>query len=95
MACATTAFSADAEIALVEGFANVFAGLPDVLDEGFAFRSADHRRDLVGRCPFTATSEVGSTRQQDRPSRIISPFAARAPSGGATWLSPAAGYGHT
>src|SRR5581483_4799182 len=38
MACATTAFSADAEIALVEGFARVFGELPDALDEEFAFR---------------------------------------------------------
>jgi DNA-directed RNA polymerase specialized sigma24 family protein/anti-sigma regulatory factor (Ser/Thr protein kinase) len=38
MACATTAFSADAEIALVEGFARVFGALPEVLDEEFAFR---------------------------------------------------------
>ena len=38
MACATTAFSADAEIALVEGFARVFGALPDVLDEEFVFR---------------------------------------------------------
>jgi anti-sigma regulatory factor (Ser/Thr protein kinase)/DNA-directed RNA polymerase specialized sigma24 family protein len=38
MACATSAFSADAEIALVEGFARVFGALPDVLDEEFAFR---------------------------------------------------------
>ena len=38
MACATTAFSADAEIALVEGFARVFGALPAVLDEEFAFR---------------------------------------------------------
>lgn len=38
MACATTAFSTDAEIALVEGFARVFGALPDVLDEEFVFR---------------------------------------------------------
>ena len=38
MACATTAFSADAEIALVEGFARVFGALPEVLDEEFVFR---------------------------------------------------------
>src|SRR5437879_13694361 len=38
MACATTAFSADAEIALVEGFARVFGALPDVLDAEFVFR---------------------------------------------------------
>ena len=38
MASATTAFSADAEIALVEGFARVFSTLPEVLDEEFVFR---------------------------------------------------------
>ena len=38
MACATTAFSADAEIALVEGFARVFGALPEVLDDDFVFR---------------------------------------------------------
>ena len=38
MASATTAFSADAEIALVEGFARVFSTLPEALDEEFVFR---------------------------------------------------------
>ena len=38
MACATTAFSADAEIALVEGFARVFNTLQEDPDEEFVFR---------------------------------------------------------
>ena len=38
IACATTAFSPDAEIAFVEGFARVFGALPEILDEEFAFR---------------------------------------------------------
>src|SRR2546428_5727620 len=56
MACATTAFSAHAEIALVQGFARVFGAPPDVLDQEVAFPPlllAPVRHVAVERLPPT------------------------------------------
>lgn len=71
MACATTGFSADAEIALVEGFANVFGGLPDVLDDDFAFRP-----QLLASVRTIAVARLRQTGRMDEPDGDVCPGAA-------------------